>query len=72
MHVRHVKIRRSSRHLTIVSLINKVSEVFLKSYKQNGGRNRKGFNHEKRPKPIWEDTKINFGTYKIFYIILKP
>ena len=26
-----------------------------------------GFNYERRPKPTWEDRKIDFDAYKIFY-----
>ena len=37
MNIRHVKKMTAAKTLTLVSLINKVSEFFLKSNKQGGG-----------------------------------
>ena len=37
MNIRHVKNMKAVKTLTLVSLINKVSEFFLRSNKQGGG-----------------------------------
>ena len=44
MNIRHVKKMKAAKTLTLVSLINKVSEFFLKSNKQGGGGIKKMFN----------------------------
>ena len=43
MQTRHVKNLKVVKPLTLLSIINEVSEFFLKSNKQDGGINKKSF-----------------------------
>ena len=70
MHIKRVKNMNVVKALTLASLINEVSEFFLKSLKQDGGINTKGLimkNFQNEP----ENTKRLISVHIKFSIILK-